>query len=57
MSSAKKIGVNLKRDIKKNEQLRLQNSQLSSNYWCLAKTTTDKAGDLWFIDVLGIIIK
>lgn len=57
VSGAKKITKDLKWLIEKDEHKRLQYSQLSSNYRCLAETVADKANVPGLIDVLAVLIK
>ncbi len=57
VGGAKKIREELKWCIERSERLRLGHSQLSCNYWCLARTATDKAGVPGFIDALAVFIK
>ena len=57
MNNAKKIKEELKWYIEKNGRLRLQHSQLSYNYSCLARTAVDKAGISKFINALAVFIK
>ena len=57
VSDAKKITEELKWNVGKNVRIRLQNSRLSSNYWCLAETAADNAGVPGLIDALAVFIK
>lgn len=57
MSNIKKIGEELKYHIKRNKKIRLQHSQFSSNYPCLAEIAVDKTGVSKFINTLVVFIK
>ena len=57
VSGAKKITEDLKWNVGNDKRIRLQNSQLSSNYWCLAETAADNAGVSGLMDTLTVFIK
>ena len=57
VSGAKSITEDLKWHVEKDKCIRLRHSWPSSNYWCLAETTADKANIPGLIDVLAVFIK